>query len=574
MSPAISSDGAPPAPCHDGLASPLAPSRSILSHSSRGSTRGFDPPSVVVGPRASGSAFVSGVGSQVLPPRPFSPCWPDPKGVDAPPTFMGGMGVPCFVGCSSHSHGLYPPRPSSTSGFSTSSTATHYRQINFPDPIPEGLPTVVFSGDRHHPAPPPPGGYPHAPASVASPSAVASSPLSTLSHGDLSSSSALDLTMSSLPSGILPSVVPLNPPPPPPGVTTPAPTPGLTTPAPAPSSSLVPAPPAVPFWSSEPFKLPIIKDAKAYLDVHDMIQYYLCQPEYSTQRSDDVLVTSASNVAASLFWERQLQNAVRKGSLWFLFKNKGTLYHGKGFEMLAALDQHCRPDLITNAFCTLMSLFNDVQGSSEAVFEFCSPFDGMVMDLSCSKTILPPILLIMLFLRTLHSRYSDILDQFWSRYKKLEAATIDSKVEDVHYHDEFKLLGSDKKTPGGSTPRASAANVGDKSGKEWASPFEWLSTYDTKRIKVCWDRAIAGTGICPICHRTEKPWHVPAKCLLLKDLNLKIVHGPPSSAPTPAPYASPAPAPVVPSPSPSPGGRIASTDDHSVAGSVGPPSAP
>jgi hypothetical protein len=288
---------------------------------------------------------------------------------------------------------------------------------------------------------------------------------------------------------------------------------------------------------------------------------------------DDVLVTSPSNVAASLFWEGQLRNAVCEGSLRFLFDIKGTLYHGKGFEMLAALDQHCRPDLITNAFCMLMSLFNDVQGLSEAVFEFCSRFDGMVMDLSCSKIILPPILLVMLFLRALHSRYSDILDQFWSRYKKLEAATIDSVVENIRYHDEFKLVGFDKKTPGGSTPRASAANA-DKSGKEWASPFEWLFTYDMKRIKVRWDRAIAGTGICPICHCTEKPCHVPAKCPLLKDLNFKIVHGPPSSAPTPAPSASPAPAPAVPSPSPSPGGHVASTDDRSVAGSVGSPSAP
>jgi hypothetical protein len=241
--------------------------------------------------------------------------------------------------------------------------------------------------------------------------------------------------------------------------------------------------------------------------------------------------------------------------------------------MLAVLDQHCRPDLITNVFCALMSLFNDVQGSSEAVFEFCSWFDRMVMDLSCSKIILPPILLVMLFLYALHSRYSDILDQFWSRYKKLEVATINSMVEDVHYHNEFKLVGSDKKTPGGSTPRASAANV-DKLGKEWALPFEWLSNYDTKRIKVCWDQAIAGTGICPFCHRTEKYWHVPANCPLLKDLNLKIVHGPSSSASTPAPSASPAPAPAVPSPSPTPVDRVDLTDDHSVTGSVGSPSAP
>jgi hypothetical protein len=55
-----------------------------------------------------------------------------------------------------------------------------------------------------------------------------------------------------------------------------------------------------------------------------------------------------------------------------------------------------------------------------------------------------------------------------------------------------------------------------------------------KGIKTCWDQAIAGTGICPICHRAEKPWHVPANCPLLKELNLKLVSGPPSLALGPA----------------------------------------
>ena len=109
----------------------------------------------------------------------------------------------------------------------------------------------------------------------------------------------------------------------------------------------------------------------------------------------------------------------------------------------------------------------------------------MVLDMSRLKIFLPLILLVMLFLCALHSRYSDILDQFWSRYKNLEAATIDSVVEDDRYHDEFKLVGSDKK--GRPTPKAAAANV-DRSGKEWASPFEWLSAYTTKGIKT------VGTG--------------------------------------------------------------------------------
>jgi hypothetical protein len=80
--------------------------------------------------------------------------------------------------------------------------------------------------------------------------------------------------------------------------------------------------------------------------------------------------------------------------------------------MLAVLDQHCCPDTISTAFSMLMSLFNDVQGPSEPILEFCSRFDGMVLDMSRSKILLPPIFLVMLFLRALHSRYSDILISF------------------------------------------------------------------------------------------------------------------------------------------------------------------
>jgi hypothetical protein len=88
--------------------------------------------------------------------------------------------------------------------------------------------------------------------------------------------------------------------------------------------------------------------------------------------------------------------------------------------MLAALDQHCRPDTVANAFTTLMSLFNDVQGNSEPIMEFCSCFDGMVMDMTRCKNVIPPILLVMFFLCDFHGRYTDLLKQFCSRLKVLE----------------------------------------------------------------------------------------------------------------------------------------------------------
>jgi hypothetical protein len=281
---------------------------------------------------------------------------------------------------------------------------------------------------------------------------------------------------------------------------------------PAPQAS-APAPAAGSFRSSESIKLPDIKDAKVYLDHHELIQYYLRFPNYSTQRSESLLITDVSNSEASQFWEGLIRTAIKDGSLYSLFNNKGTLYYGKGFEMLAALDQHCHPDTVANAFTTLMSLFNDVQGNSEPIMEFCSHFDGMVMDMTWCKSVISLILLVMFFLCALHGHYTDLLKQFCSCFKVLEDASINSVVEDVRYHDSFTLAGPKKSPlPSGSwIPKASAANA-NKQGQEWNNPFEWLSSYYKKGIKTHWTRALAGMGICPICHRAKKPWHVPANC--------------------------------------------------------------
>jgi hypothetical protein len=93
---------------------------------------------------------------------------------------------------------------------------------------------------------------------------------------------------------------------------------------------------------AEPFKLPPIADAKAYLNLYSILQYYLHCPESSTLHSDDALVTDSRNAEASAHWEGQIRMAVQDGSLHFLFKNKGSMYNGKGFKMLSVLNQYCR----------------------------------------------------------------------------------------------------------------------------------------------------------------------------------------------------------------------------------------
>jgi hypothetical protein len=96
-------------------------------------------------------------------------------------------------------------------------------------------------------------------------------------------------------------------------------------------------------------------------------------------------------------------------------------------------------------------------------------------------------------------------------------------------------------------PAAALANANaDCQGKVWKTSFEWLAQYGMKGIKGRWTRAMAGTGICPICLCDELPCHISTQCPLLADLNLKLIPCPPAGGtPAPGPAPSPAPAPTL-----------------------------
>jgi hypothetical protein len=188
----------------------------------------------------------------------------------------------------------------------------------------------------------------------------------------------------------------------------------------------------------------------------------------------------------------------------------------------------------------------------------------MVNDMARCKIVIPPILMVMFFLRSLHPHHDDLLKQFCSCYKYLNSASLDSIVADVWYHDEFKLVGLDKKSPPGRNPWAAAASASpavDQQGKQWNNPYKWLSKLNIDSVKQRWKRSLVGNGFCPICHHdTDK--HAPASCPLLAELNLKLIQvSPPDADPLAA-----APAPAA---SPSPGGRSAVADEAPVLGLTG-----
>jgi hypothetical protein len=183
----------------------------------------------------------------------------------------------------------------------------------------------------------------------------------------------------------------------------------------------------------------LIKDAKACLDALGIIEFYLQDPKYSPCLADDALVTTSSNFEASRLWEGQLYLAIKDGKLQFLFENKGNIYNGHGFEMLAALNAYCHPDSIANTFSYLLLIYNELQGKNKLILAFCSCCDGLILEMACCKVVIPPLLLVMLSLQVLRSHYLDIVEQFRTRHKSLDTMSIKRIVADVTYHNEFIL---------------------------------------------------------------------------------------------------------------------------------------
>ena len=88
------------------------------------------------------------------------------------------------------------------------------------------------------------------------------------------------------------------------------------------------------------------------------------------------------------------------------------MYNRKGFKMLGALNEHCCPDSVANTFTTRMSLINDSMGESEGIMAFQSPFNSMVNDMAHCNTVIPLIIMVMLFLRSLPPATMTFLKSF------------------------------------------------------------------------------------------------------------------------------------------------------------------
>ncbi len=189
------------------------------------------------------------------------------------------------------------------------------------------------------------------------------------------------------------------------------------------------------------FTLPAIKSGSNYLQIWDLILFWLRSPGFSTGRLDSARITNTTNSLASQYWEGQLWMAVQDGPVRHLFDNTGDLYYGRGFEMLAALEANFKPATFSHTFATLLPLVNDKQ-AEEGIHEFRAHFEGHLHYMSWSFVRIPPILQAMLFSRALHPRYKAIIDLFASKQKDIYVTSINSIISDAQFMDELSSFDS------------------------------------------------------------------------------------------------------------------------------------
>jgi hypothetical protein len=157
---------------------------------------------------------------------------------------------------------------------------------------------------------------------------------------------------------VIPAVAPVVVP------TAPAMVPVVIPASPIPMAPFVAPPVASVGVRAKQLKLDPMKDVKAFFDLLEQIHFYLWMPEFSTGYANCSLTIDAENLEASRAWEGQLHLAIKEGSLRFLFENKGSLFHGCGFEMLDTLIQHCHPNTVSNAFTSLLSLSSTMSSAT------------------------------------------------------------------------------------------------------------------------------------------------------------------------------------------------------------------
>jgi hypothetical protein len=233
-------------------------------------------------------------------------------------------------------------------------------------------------------------------------------------------------------------------------------------------------------------------------------------------------------------------------------------FDGKGFEMIAHIDQYFNPSGTVDSLSHIFDLIDIKQAQDESVITLKARFSRVFARLKMGGVAIDSALQVGFMLRALRTAYHGVVQDFRLGCHSLASATLQSVVDQCTSYDKDPWkgpVGKDGKPA--RTPSANAAGAGDKT-----NPYDAMSSCSFGNHMSRWRAGCKdGSEKCMICHNTSnRPAHHSKDCPILRQIGLKLVKrtpgdggdaesrvgsdtpatAPPKAAPAPAPPATPA----------------------------------
>ena len=249
------------------------------------------------------------------------------------------------------------------------------------------------------------------------------------------------------------------------------------------SESVTRPPPPVPAPSSTSIKdkpsdlgIKPITNNESWIDAKKIIDAQLRRAPYWPGDSKE-LVTTDANAAASVCWEEVIAFYC-KPPVSDLFVEEHR-FDGKGFEMIAHIDNHFNPSRAVDSLGYIFDLIDIKQLDQESVVTWKARFSHLFSALKMGGTGIDSALQVGFMLRALLSRYQAVVQEFCLGPHSLTEASLQTVVEQcTNYNkDPWKgPVGRDGKVTPCGTPSANAVGSDLENAYEVLAPAILITT--------------------------------------------------------------------------------------------------
>ena len=253
-----------------------------------------------------------------------------------------------------------------------------------------------------------------------------------------------------------------------------------------------------------------ITDKDSWTEAKKIIDARLRRAPYWPGESKELITTDA-NAAASVWWEEVIAFYC-KPPVSDLFVEEHR-FDGKGFEMIAHINQHFNPSGAVDSLAYIFDLIDIKQADQESVVTLKARFSKAFSALKMGGIGIDSALQVGFMLRALLSKYHAVVQEFRLGRHSLSDASLQTVVEQCTNYDKDPWkgpVGKDGRIPkSGPSANTAGADAGD--------PYEFLGAKSFIHHFNRWKKALRlEKGPCMVCFGTARnPDHPTCDCPIL-----------------------------------------------------------